>query len=81
MIQELQTLTELELNMLQQIVDCYDETDNICYDCKLTTQEKGIVGSLVKKGLVYDSRVDYDNKKSQSNFFPIDEAIEFLKSK
>ena len=80
MNQELQSLTELELKMLKKIVDCYDESDIVCYDSKLTAQEKGIVGSLIKKGLIYDSRIGYENGKSQSNFFPMDEAIEFFES-
>jgi hypothetical protein len=65
-------LTELEFSTLQMIVHCYNMHDNICYDDKLTKSEKGIFGSLVKKGFIYDSFEDmhHENGHSNSNFFP-----------
>lgn len=66
------TLTEKEFTMLETIVSCYHMLDNICYDDKLSPSEKGVVGSLVKKGLIYDSFEDmhHEDGYSQSNFFP-----------
>lgn len=72
-IEELKlALTEKEFTMLELIVSCYDMLDNICYDDKLSPSEKGVVGSLVKKGLVYDSfeGMHHEDGYSQSNFFP-----------
>ena len=63
-------LTEKEFSTLEMIVNCYDKYDNICYDGKLTASEKGIFGSLVKKGLIYDSFEGMNNEDSNSNFFP-----------
>ena len=63
-------LTEKEFSTLKMIVNCYDKYDNICYDGKLTASEKGIFGSLVKKGLIYDSFEDMNNEDGNSNFFP-----------
>lgn len=66
-------LTELESAMLAQIVKCYDPEDNICFQKSLTNSEKGIIGSLVKKGLVYDS---YNGVDVESNFFPSEEVLD-----
>jgi hypothetical protein len=65
-------LTPLELSMLETIVSCYDIDDNICYSGKLSSTEKGVIGSLVKKKLVYDSFEDMHNEigYGDSNFFP-----------
>ena len=71
-------LTELEFNTLEMIVNCYDKYDNICYDGKLTQSEKGVFGSLVKKGFIYNSfeDMDYDNGYSNSNFFPTYDVLD-----
>ena len=61
-------LTELEFKMLESIVGAYYISNNICYDCKLNASEKGIIGNLVKKELVYDSSDLTIGLKS--NFFP-----------
>lgn len=77
-------LTTGEIAMLGTIISFYDEANNICYDCPLTPQEKGTVGSLVKKKLVYDSfEGEHNNgmpgQYDRHNFFPTDEAIELHK--
>ena len=68
-------LTDLEFSMLENIVGCYDMRDNICYDYKLTATEKGVMGSLVKKGLVYDS---FNNMPDypKGNFFPSEDVLD-----
>ena len=48
-------LTNLETELLNEIIGMYDEDDNLCFTRQLTAQEKGVMSSLVKKGLVYDS--------------------------
>tara|TARA_R110000868_G_scaffold232575_1_gene486110 strand:+ start:229 stop:483 length:255 start_codon:yes stop_codon:yes gene_type:complete len=63
-------LTELEFTMLESIVGAYNINNNICYDYKLTASEKGIVGNLIKKELIYDSCDLTIGLKS--NFFPAD---------
>jgi hypothetical protein len=65
-------LTALENEMLNEIVAFYDEDDNICYQQKLTPSQKGVIGSLVKKGLIYDS---YNGVDEESNFFPSEEVL------
>lgn len=67
-------LTELEFAMLESIVGAYTFDNNVCYDCELTPSEKGVVGSLVKKELIYDSFGDMHNEQGyeNSNFFPAD---------
>jgi hypothetical protein len=68
--------TELEFEMLSKIVGYYTFDDNICYAESLTASEKGIVGSLVKKRLVYDSFISETAKGYKSNFFPADEVLD-----
>jgi hypothetical protein len=78
-LQELkETLTSLEFEMLNKIVKSYDMRNNICYDYKLTPKEKGIVGNLVKKGLVYDSFIDMHDEDGyeNSNWFPSDLVLD-----
>ena len=73
------SLTELEATMLQDIVSYYEFTDNICYIFNLTPQQKGIIGSLVKKGLVYDSFEGMNgNGYKDSNFFPSEEVLDIF---
>lgn len=62
------TLTPREFCLLQEIIGCYDKRDNICYYYQLSQIDKGVMGSLVKKGLVYDSFSNMDCHIS--NFFP-----------
>jgi hypothetical protein len=71
-------LTELEFEMLESIVSYYSFDDNVCYQEKLTASQKGIIGSLVKKQLVYDSFNDMHNELGyeNSNFFPSDLVLD-----
>ena len=76
-LQELNaTLTTLEIEMLSEIVSYYTFDDNVCYQQPLTASQKGVVGSLVKKGLVYDAFVSEDSEGYESNFFPCDEVLD-----
>ena len=64
-------LTEKESLMLQEIISNYDEDDNLCFTRQLTQEEKGVIGSLVKKGLVYDSFEGMTEEGyNKHNFFP-----------
>lgn len=63
-------LTELEFKMLVEIASCYNFYNNRCYNEKLTPKEKGIVGNLVKKGLIYDSFEFGFPEEKQGNFYP-----------
>ena len=47
--------TQKERDLLNEIKANYDENDNLCFTRQLTQEEKGVIGSLVKKGLIYDS--------------------------
>jgi hypothetical protein len=71
-----ETLTSLEIEMLSKIIESYDFDSNICYQKSLTSTEKGIVGSLVKKGLVYDSFESEEGQGYESNFFPSDLVLD-----
>jgi hypothetical protein len=52
-------VTQNELQMLSDIYD-YQNTDS-CGNYKVETNEqKGLIGSLVKKGLIYDSFEGYN---------------------
>lgn len=67
-IQDIQSqLTEKESAFLQVIINAYDETDVVCYMERLSASQKGIAGSLVKKGFIYDS---YDGLEEEGNWFP-----------
>jgi hypothetical protein len=73
------SLTILEASMLQRIVGCYQFRDNICYQYKLTEQQKGIVGSLVKKELIYDSFEGMnDEGYEDANFFPSEDVLDIF---
>ena len=64
-------LTTLENELLNEIVGNYDENDNLCFTRELTNQEKGVMSSLVKKGLVYDSFENETGEGYEShNYFP-----------
>jgi hypothetical protein len=76
-------LTANEVAMLTRIIGQYNEDCNLCFTAELNQSEKGIIGSLVKKGLIYDSFDDEYLKEIDSaydtyNFFPTDEAIELI---
>jgi hypothetical protein len=70
-------LTELEGILLWEIVKEFSHLNNVCYDYKLTNVEKGIIGSLTKKGLVYDSFKGTDLEIEGSNFFPNEIVLKF----
>lgn len=70
-------LTDLENSMLTAIIEYYEFDDNECYMKNLSNSEKGIVGSLVKKGLVYDSFAGTDLATNGSNFFPAENVLDF----
>jgi hypothetical protein len=74
-LQQQFSLTELEASFLNIIAKHFDLEDNICFQKKLSASEKGIIGSLVKKGLVYDS---YNGVEEEANFFPSENVIEYL---
>lgn len=64
-------LTTLESALLNEIIGMYDEDDNICFTRQLTQQEKGVMSSLVKKGLVYDSfESETGDGYEKHNYFP-----------
>lgn len=65
------TLTKKESILLEEIFGMYDEDSNTCFTRQLTPEEKGVIGSLVKKKLVYDS---FEGESTEGydrhNFFP-----------
>jgi len=64
-------LTQLETKLLNEIISMYDENDNLCFTRELTQIEKGVISSLVKKGLVYDSFEGESGKGyDKHNYFP-----------
>jgi Mg/Co/Ni transporter MgtE len=72
-------LTENEYNMLNLILSEYESTDVSCYTKRLTDSQKGIVGSLIKKGMVYDAYEGIssdDSDHNKGNWFPEDHVIE-----
>lgn len=67
------TLTQKETILLQEIIGMYDEDSNTCFTRQLTPEEKGVIGSLVKKGLVYNSfEGESGEGYDRHNFFPSD---------
>lgn len=66
-------LTEKELVFLELIIEAYDSTDVVCYMERLTVSQKGLAGSLVKKGFIYDS---YEGMDEEGNWFPALKVIE-----
>jgi hypothetical protein len=76
-LQELHAkLTTSEIEMLSEIVGYYTFDDNVCYQQPLTSSQKGVLGSLIKKGLVYDSFISESGEGYESNFFPCDEVLD-----
>jgi hypothetical protein len=65
-------LTKTEFSFLETVVGLYNPLDCVCYQYRLTPSEKGIVGSLVKKGLIYDSYAQMvdDEIHTQGNWYP-----------
>lgn len=53
-------ITELEVNVLRMVANSQIEDGFSEYDYVSSSQEKGILGSLVKKGLVHDAREHED---------------------
>jgi hypothetical protein len=79
------TLTQLEYDLLTEIISCEDEDCNICFDRQLSPSEKGVMSSLVKKDLVYDA---FENEGSvarigegydKHNYFPTEKAYKAVK--
>lgn len=73
-------LTESESFMLSEIVSWYKFEDNICFDCQikhLTNNSIGLLGSLTKKGLIYDSYKGTDLESEGFNFFPVESVLDF----
>lgn len=69
-----QKLTQLEKQLLDEITRMYDENNNLCFTRKVTQQEKGVLSSLVKKGLIYDSFWDEHGQGYDiHNYFPSEE--------
>jgi len=73
------TLTSLEEAMLLEICKDYDVENNECFIDSLSKQAKGVIGSLVKKNLIYDSFEDRD-LFDYSNFFPMEHAYRHIES-
>jgi len=66
-------LTQSEIKLLNEIVSLEDDLNNICFNRKLTANEKGVIGSLVKKGMIYnafDELEMYGHGYDQHNYFP-----------
>jgi hypothetical protein len=66
-------LTEGEFLMLALIVHEYNPKDVVCYTSRLTPSQKGTIGSLVKKDMVYDSYAGFGNDDpdhQEGNWFP-----------
>lgn len=51
----MKNLTQKEIEVLKMVADSQIEIGFSEYDYVRTPQEKGLLGSLVKKGLVYDA--------------------------
>jgi hypothetical protein len=61
--------TQKERDLYNEVLAMYDETCNLCFTRELTNEEKGIMGSLVKKGLVHNS-TDKEVGLIGNNYFP-----------
>lgn len=69
------SLTPLEFCLLGEIVHFYEFRNNICFNYKLTSVAAGVMGSLVKKGLVYDSFAGMPDYP-KGNFFPSEDVLD-----
>ncbi len=78
--QDFDNLTPKEQEYLRLIFNSYSEEDNICYNEALTPTEKGVFGSLVKKGLIYDSfeGMHHEQGYEMANFFPSGDVIDLF---
>jgi len=66
-------LTEKEYAIMQEIYATYDVDSNLCFTRQLTQEEKGVISSLVKKGLIYDSFEGMTGEGyNKHNYFPSD---------
>ena len=77
--QIIETLTANEYEALMLVVNEYSPTDIACYEKRLTPSQKGTFGSLVKKGLIFDSYAGWehdDPDHQEGNWFPTDETTE-----
>jgi len=66
-------LTDLELSLLESIVRIYiseveENGDIVCFTREMTAPEKGVIGSLVKKGMIYD--MSLVSGQNRHNFYP-----------
>ena len=72
-------LTENEFSMLELIISEYNHKDVVCYTHRLTPSQKGIIGSLVKKDIVYDSYEGFghdDPDHQEGNWFPSYDVVQ-----
>lgn len=72
-------LTQNEQTLLNEICSLMpdDINDNLCFYRTVNASEKGILGSLKKKGLIYDS-YEYMRDSTQDisgNWFPTEEGL------
>jgi len=72
-------LTELELRFLENVVATYiseveENGDVVCFTREMSSSEKGIVGSLVKKGMIYDMSLISGHNKH--NFYPTNAVLD-----
>jgi len=75
----IETLTANEHEALMLVINEYSPTDIACYQKRLTPSQKGTFGSLVKKGLIFDSYAGWGNDDpdhQEGNWFPTDEVTE-----
>ena len=74
-------LTAKEHRALSLCVQAYAPTDVAGYTERLTSEQKGTFGSLVKKGLIYDAYAGWgheDPDHQEGNWLITDEVIEAL---
>lgn len=81
----MKALTKKERALLYKIVAMYDRTeaDNVCfmvYPRMMTRSGAGVLGSLVKKGMVFDAFADYHDivGHEKPNYFPTHRAVEYV---
>ena len=67
------SITTKEYQLLNEIYAYYDEDDFEGYTSSFSTSEKGVLASLIKKGLVIDCS-DYDDP--EHNYKPTPEGRE-----
>ena len=66
-------LTPLEIEMLVEIMECENDGVGMGYSeydgTGLTPTQKGVLGSLVKKEMVYDSYENYDEDDGEGQMW------------